>query len=114
MTPLDRTGDQGYIQPEAPHHLQLTGRLKELINRGGEKFSPLEIDHALQSISGVGEAVSFGAPDAKYGEIVWATVVLKPSHLLGKTKAEIEKKIQGDLETKLSKVRLRICFPSIV
>jgi acyl-CoA synthetase (AMP-forming)/AMP-acid ligase II len=55
----------------------LTGRLKELINRGGEKISPLEVDAALLEHPAVAEAVSFAAPDAKYGEEVHAAVVLK-------------------------------------
>jgi len=49
--------------------LQLTGRIKELINRGGEKISPLEIDAALLSLDEVSEAVCFGVEDAKYGEV---------------------------------------------
>lgn len=43
----------------------LTGRLKELINRGGEKISPLELDSALLAVQGVGEAVAFAVPDEK-------------------------------------------------
>ncbi|KAF8325627.1 uncharacterized protein EI90DRAFT_3146656 [Cantharellus anzutake] len=104
-----RTGDQGFIQPNPPHHLQLTGRLKELINRGGEKVSPLEIDHALLGIKGVGEAVAFGVPDDKYGEIVWAAVVLKSGNAgeaLGKNGDEVEKRLQGELGTKLSKFKI--------
>ena len=54
----------------------MTGRLKELINRGGEKISPIEVDGALLSHPAVAEAVSFGAPDEKYGEVVAAAVVL--------------------------------------
>lgn len=45
--------------------LTLTGRLKELINRGGEKLSPLELDGALLAVPGVAEAVAFGVPDKK-------------------------------------------------
>ncbi|QRV76240.1 AMP binding enzyme [Ceratobasidium sp. AG-Ba] len=76
-----RTGDQGMIIPEpSPPHLKLTGRIKELINRGGEKIAPPEVDAALLSIPGVHEAVTFGVPDQKYGEVVWAGVVLDPEH----------------------------------
>lgn len=71
-----RTGDQG--RQDEHGYVRLVGRIKELINRGGEKISPLEIDAALLGISGVGEAVSFGAPDKMYGEKVNAAVVLKP------------------------------------
>jgi acyl-CoA synthetase (AMP-forming)/AMP-acid ligase II len=70
-----RTGDQGQLDAEG--YLTLTGRLKELINRGGEKISPLEVDAALLEHPAVAEAVCFGVPDAKYGEEVHAAVVLK-------------------------------------
>ncbi|KAL8286255.1 hypothetical protein RQP46_004743 [Phenoliferia psychrophenolica] len=70
-----RTGDRGRLDSEG--YLSLTGRLKELINKGGEKISPLEVDAALLSVEGVAEAVAFGVEDQKYGEKVWAAVVLK-------------------------------------
>lgn len=70
-----RTGDQGFLDENG--YLTLTGRLKELINRGGEKVSPLEVDAVLLEHPAVAEAVSFGVPDAKYGEEVHAAVVLK-------------------------------------
>ena len=69
-----RTGDQGMMSPK--DILTLTGRLKELINRGGEKISPLEVDAALLNHPAVSEAVSFGVSDVKYGETVQAVVVL--------------------------------------
>jgi acyl-CoA synthetase (AMP-forming)/AMP-acid ligase II len=70
-----RTGDQGFISQD--NYLTLTGRLKELINRGGEKISPLEVDAVMLEHPAVAEAVSFGVPDQKYGEEVHAAVVLK-------------------------------------
>jgi len=69
------TGDQGKLDEEG--YLTLTGRLKELINRGGEKISPIEVDSALLACTSVAEAVAFAAPDSKYGEEVNAAVVLK-------------------------------------
>ncbi|SCZ96519.1 BZ3500_MvSof-1268-A1-R1_Chr8-2g10258 [Microbotryum saponariae] len=75
-----RTGDRGKLDPEG--YLTLTGRLKELINRGGEKISPLEVDAALLSLQNVNEAVAFGVPDQKYGEKVWACVVIKAGSYL--------------------------------
>ncbi|MDA0770374.1 MAG: acyl--CoA ligase [Chloroflexi bacterium] len=69
-----RTGDQGFLGESGV--LSLTGRLKELINRAGEKISPLEVDAALLRHPGVAEAVCFGVPDVKYGEAVQAAVVL--------------------------------------
>jgi acyl-CoA synthetase (AMP-forming)/AMP-acid ligase II len=70
-----RTGDQGAL--DADGYLTLTGRLKELINRGGEKISPLEVDAVLLEHPAVAEAVSFAVPDPKYGEEVHGAVVLK-------------------------------------
>ncbi|HSB09725.1 MAG TPA: acyl--CoA ligase [Blastocatellia bacterium] len=70
-----RTGDQGYLDDDG--YLRLTGRIKELINRGGEKISPLEIDAVLLTHPAVAEAVCFGIPDRVYGEAVAAAVVLK-------------------------------------
>jgi acyl-CoA synthetase (AMP-forming)/AMP-acid ligase II len=70
-----RTGDQGFL--DADNYLTLTGRIKELINRGGEKISPLEVDAVLLEHPAIAEAVCFGVPDELYGEEVHATVVLK-------------------------------------
>jgi acyl-CoA synthetase (AMP-forming)/AMP-acid ligase II len=72
-----RTGDQGYLDDTG--YLCLVGRLKELINRGGEKISPVEIDQVLLSHPAVAEAVSFGVPHKSWGEEVAAAVVLKES-----------------------------------
>src|SRR6185436_19641486 len=58
-------------------YLALTGRLKELINRGGEKISPLEIDDVLLRHPAVAEALAFAAPHRTLGEDVHAAVVLK-------------------------------------
>ena len=69
-----RTGDQGFLDNNG--YLTLTGRLKELINRGGEKISPLEVDATLLEHPAVVEAVCFAAPDTHYGETVQAVVVL--------------------------------------
>ena len=49
----------------------------QLIIRGGENISPIELDSAILALPGVAEAVTFGVPDAKYGEKLWAMVVLK-------------------------------------
>lgn len=70
-----RTGDRGVMDSEG--YVTLIGRIKELINRGGEKISPLEVDAALLTHPAVAEAASFAAPDPKYGEEVHAVVVLK-------------------------------------
>ena len=70
-----RTGDQGTLDHEG--YLTLVGRIKELINRGGEKISPREIDEALLRHPSVAEACCFAIPDRVYGEGVAAAVVLK-------------------------------------
>ena len=72
-----RTGDQGEISNSGI--LTLTGRLKELINRGGEKISPLEVDATLIKHPNIVEAVCFGASDIKYGEVVHAAIVTSES-----------------------------------
>ena len=70
-----RTGDQGRLSPDG--YLSLVGRLKEMINRGGEKIAPREIDEVLLQHPAVGEAVAFGTPHERWGEEVAAAVVLK-------------------------------------
>src|SRR6266404_6157154 len=70
-----RTGDLGVLDSDG--YLRLTGRIKELINRGGEKLSPTEIDAVLLGNPAVAEAASFGVPDRIYGEEVQAAVVLR-------------------------------------
>ena len=70
-----RTGDQGVLDEEG--YLRLTGRLKELINRGGEKISPLEVDEVLMDHPAVQQVVTFALPHDKLGEEVAAAVVLR-------------------------------------
>ena len=69
-----RTGDEGMLDSEG--YLTLLGRLKEIINRSGEKISPQEIDEVLLSHPAVAEAVSFGIPHQLHGEEPSAAVVL--------------------------------------
>jgi acyl-CoA synthetase (AMP-forming)/AMP-acid ligase II len=70
-----RTGDQGYLDGDG--YLSLVGRLTEMINRGGEKIAPGEIDDVLLQHPAVAEAVAFGTPHEAWGEEVAAAVVLK-------------------------------------
>ncbi|MCH2077301.1 MAG: AMP-binding protein [Rhodobacteraceae bacterium] len=70
-----RTGDQGAFDEDG--YLALTGRLKEIINRGGEKISPLEVDGILSDHAAVAQCVTFAVPHPKLGEDVAAAVVLK-------------------------------------
>jgi acyl-CoA synthetase (AMP-forming)/AMP-acid ligase II len=71
-----RSGDLG--SRDAEGYLFVRGRLKEIINRGGEKISPGDIDAVLLSNPKVLEAASFGESDAIYGEIAQAAVILRP------------------------------------
>ena len=70
-----RTGDQGMLDEDG--YLQLTGRLKEIINRGGEKVSPLEVDGVLSAHACVAQALTFAIPHSKLGEEVGCAVVLR-------------------------------------
>ncbi|MFO0995803.1 MAG: acyl--CoA ligase [Alphaproteobacteria bacterium] len=72
-----RTGDQGVLDAEG--YLTITGRIKEIINRGGEKISPREVDEVLLDHPAVAQAVTFAMPHAKLGEEVAAAIVLKDS-----------------------------------
>ncbi|MDH5254558.1 MAG: acyl--CoA ligase [Gammaproteobacteria bacterium] len=71
-----RTGDQGVM--DAKGYLRLTGRLKEIINRGGEKISPREVDEVLLDHPAVAQVVTFAVPHPMLGEDVAAAVVLRP------------------------------------
>jgi acyl-CoA synthetase (AMP-forming)/AMP-acid ligase II len=73
-----RTGDEGVI--DADGGITLTGRLKELINSGGEKISPYEVEDALLRHPGVSEAVCFAVPHRSRGEAVAAAVVASGGH----------------------------------
>ncbi|MBR0654087.1 acyl--CoA ligase [Plastoroseomonas arctica] len=73
-----RTGDQGLLDEDG--FLLLTGRLKEIINRGGEKVSPLEVDGILSDHPAVAQCLTFAIPHDKLGEEVGAAVVLRDGH----------------------------------
>jgi acyl-CoA synthetase (AMP-forming)/AMP-acid ligase II/thioesterase domain-containing protein/acyl carrier protein len=70
-----RTGDEGYLDEDG--FLFLTGRIKEIINRGGQKVLPAEVEQALLAHPAVEEAGAFALPDERLGESVAAAVVLK-------------------------------------
>jgi acyl-CoA synthetase (AMP-forming)/AMP-acid ligase II len=77
-----RTGDQG--KKDKDGYVIITGRIKELINRGGEKISPIELDHVIATKPDVSEAVSFAIPSELYGQEIGVAIVPKP----GKTVTE--------------------------
>jgi acyl-CoA synthetase (AMP-forming)/AMP-acid ligase II len=69
-----RTGDEGVLDGEG--YLRLTGRLKEIINRAGEKIAPIEVDNILMEHPSVRQVVTFAMPSRTFGEDVAAAVVL--------------------------------------
>ena len=71
-----RTGDLGHRDADGFYYV--TGRIKELIIKGGENIAPREIDEALLSHPAVLEAAAVGIPDANYGQDILAAIVLKP------------------------------------
>jgi acyl-CoA synthetase (AMP-forming)/AMP-acid ligase II len=75
-----RTGDQGVM--DADGYVSVTGRLKEIINRGGEKVSPKEIDDVLIEHPGVAQVVTFAIPHPKLGEQIGAAIVTAEGHNL--------------------------------
>jgi acyl-CoA synthetase (AMP-forming)/AMP-acid ligase II/acetyltransferase-like isoleucine patch superfamily enzyme/acyl carrier protein len=70
-----RTGDQGFLDEDG--YLSITGRIKEIINRGGEKIAPREVDEVLLEHPAVAQAVTFAVPHSTLGEDVAAAVVLQ-------------------------------------
>ena len=70
-----RTGDQGYMDED--QHVRITGRLKEIINRGGEKISPREVDEILMDHPSIAQAVTFAVPHDRLGEDVAAAIVVR-------------------------------------
>ena len=99
-----RTGDQGTLTSDG--YLSLTGRLKEIINRGGEKVSPREVDEVLMDHPAVMQVVTFAMPHAKLGEEVAAAVVIRENHTL------TERELRDFASTKLAdfKVPKKILF----
>ncbi|KAH8810768.1 hypothetical protein F5884DRAFT_819299 [Xylogone sp. PMI_703] len=75
-----RTGDQGALSSDG--YLTLTGRIKELINKGGEKISPIELDNTYSQHPHIAEAVSFAVHDELYGQDIGVAVVVKEGHKL--------------------------------
>lgn len=76
-----RTGDLGRLDKDG--YLSLTGRIKNLINRGGEKISPEHVEDIIAGCPGVAEAAVFAVPDAVYGQRVGAAVVLREGESIG-------------------------------
>lgn len=98
-----RTGDQGKMDELG--YLYITGRIKELVNKGGEKISPIEIDNVVGQHPAVSEAVSFAIDDEIYGQDVGLAVVLKDGQKL--TASEL----RGWLTKRIAKFKLpkKVC-----
>ncbi|KAG8390317.1 hypothetical protein BUALT_Bualt01G0071000 [Buddleja alternifolia] len=77
------TGDLGFLDSDG--YLHLVGRIKELINRGGEKISPSEVDAVLLLHPDIAQAVAFGIPDDKYGEEINCAVIPREGSNLDET-----------------------------
>jgi acyl-CoA synthetase (AMP-forming)/AMP-acid ligase II/acyl carrier protein len=78
--PWYRTGDVGVFDEDG--YLHLVGRIKEMINRGGQKISPVDIDAALLAHAEIADAAAFAVPHPMLGEVVAAAVVLGPNSRL--------------------------------
>ena len=70
-----RTGDEGFFDEDG--YLKISGRLKEIINKGGEKISPLEVDNILMEHEAVEQVVTFAVKDNLLGEAIGVAIVLK-------------------------------------
>ena len=85
-----RTGDQGKKDPENGYVI-ITGRIKELINKGGEKISPIELDNTVVQSPSVSETVCFSIPDpGHYGEDIGAAVVPKGGPSAGLSEDDVK------------------------
>jgi acyl-CoA synthetase (AMP-forming)/AMP-acid ligase II len=99
-----RTGDQG--KKDKDGYVIITGRIKELINKGGEKISPIELDNVLARHPKVGEAVSFAIPDEMYGQEVAVAIVPKSGQNI------TEKELKDWVAEKLAKFKVpkKVCL----
>ena len=102
-----RTGDQG--KKDKDGYVIITGRIKELIDKGGEKISPIEFDNVLARHPAVSEAVSFAVPDDMYGQDVGVAIVLKSGQKLSEN--DLRKWVAEKLANfKVPKKVLLICL----
>ena len=99
-----RTGDQGYFDKDG--YLKISGRLKEIINKGGEKISPLEVDNVLMDHPLVEQAVCFGYEDKMLGEEIATAIIVKE----GMNCSEEEVKIYANEKLAKFKVPKKIFF----
>ncbi|KAI9747900.1 MAG: hypothetical protein M1835_001944 [Candelina submexicana] len=93
-----RTGDQGKMDEDG--YIFITGRIKELINKGGEKISPVELDNVLTQHPAVAEAVSFAITDEMYGQDIGVALVLKDGQQLD------EKSLRGWVSERVARFKV--------
>nr|POF01401.1 putative peroxisomal-coenzyme a synthetase [Quercus suber] len=93
-----RTGDQG--KKDSDGYVTITGRIKELINKGGEKISPIELDNVLAQHPAVSEAVSFAIEDEMYGQDIGVAIVLKDGSKL------TEEELKGFMRERVAKFKV--------
>lgn len=93
-----RTGDQG--KKDKDGYVMITGRIKELINKGGEKISPVELDNIVAQNQAVGEAVHFAIDDDMYGQVVGLAIVLKDGQKI------TEDELRGYIASRVAKFKV--------
>ena len=93
-----RTGDEGFFDEDG--YLKISGRLKEIINKGGEKISPLEVDNILMDFSPIDQALCFGYKDKMLGEDIAVAIKLKEN------KSCTEDDIKSYANEKLAKFKI--------
>jgi acyl-CoA synthetase (AMP-forming)/AMP-acid ligase II/LPS sulfotransferase NodH len=98
------TGDLGRVDEHG--YLYLTGRLKDQINRGGEKISPSEIDDALLRLPEVGDAATFAIPHPVLGEEPVAIVVAAESARASAVRIDLESRLRAALRETLSTFKI--------
>lgn len=102
-----RTGDQG--KKDKDGYVIITGRIKELINKGGEKISPVELDNIVAQHQAVAEAVHFAIDDDMYGQVVGLAVVLKDGQHIR------EDGLRSYIASRVAKFKVpsRVSFPTL-
>ena len=93
-----RTGDEGFFDEDG--YLKISGRLKEIINKGGEKISPLEVDNILMDFLPIDQALCFGYKDKMLGEDIAVAIKLKEN------KSCTEDDIKSYANEKLAKFKI--------
>tara|TARA_B100000900_G_scaffold184954_1_gene156830 strand:+ start:3095 stop:4600 length:1506 start_codon:yes stop_codon:yes gene_type:complete len=93
-----RTGDQGYFDDDG--YLKISGRLKEIINKGGEKISPLEVDNVLMDHPSIEQAVCFGYNDEMLGEDIATAIIVKDGKICS------EEDVKNYAKDKLAKFKI--------